>query len=262
MSEEQEAQAKPAEYEIRDKHPLAIRWFHWLNFPILFAMIWSGVLIYWADSQPGDGAGHFYGIGWGDFTLFRLFPDWFYRPEFHGLTVVAAPEAGHPLYSLNQRLAEGMGWHFFLMWLFTINGLLYVGFTLLSGQWRYLVPNRHSVGEAWQVVLHDLRIRKGPLPEKKYNGAQQIAYTMVVLMGLGSLITGLAIYKPAQLSWPLWLGGYGGARFLHFWLMMGFVGFFLVHILQVIRAGWNNFRGMLTGKELAKLAAPEMESEA
>src|ERR1700722_12876299 len=24
------------------KHPLAIRWMHWINFPVLFTMIWSG----------------------------------------------------------------------------------------------------------------------------------------------------------------------------------------------------------------------------
>ena len=30
------------------KHPLAIRWFHWINFPLLLLMIWSGILIYWA----------------------------------------------------------------------------------------------------------------------------------------------------------------------------------------------------------------------
>jgi len=75
---------------------------------------------------------------------------------------------------------------------------------------------------------------------------------MVILMGLGSLVTGLAIYKPVQLSWPLWAGGYPVARFLHFWLMVGFVGFFGIHIIQVIRAGWNNFRAMLTGKELVR----------
>ena len=30
------------------KHPLAIRWMHWINFPVLFLMIWSGVLILWS----------------------------------------------------------------------------------------------------------------------------------------------------------------------------------------------------------------------
>ena len=31
------------------KHPLAIRWFHWINFPVLALMIWSGTLILWAN---------------------------------------------------------------------------------------------------------------------------------------------------------------------------------------------------------------------
>jgi thiosulfate reductase cytochrome b subunit len=248
---------QPAEeFRIEKRHPLAIRWFHWLNFPILFTMIWSGILIYWADTQPGqERAGQFYRIGWGDHTIVRLFPEWFYRPEIHGLAVVPAKSDSSALYTLDARLAEGMGWHFFFMWLFAINGLAYVLFTIFSGQWRYLVPNRHSLSEAWQVVLHDLHIRKEPLPKRKYNGAQQIAYTMIVVMGLGSLITGLAVYKPTQLSWPVWLGGYTVARFIHFWLTMGYVAFFLVHIIQVFRAGWNNFRGMVTGRELVRGSA-------
>jgi hypothetical protein len=35
-------------YRLEKKHPLAIRWFHWINFPLLGLMIWSGLLIYWA----------------------------------------------------------------------------------------------------------------------------------------------------------------------------------------------------------------------
>jgi hypothetical protein len=41
---------------------------------------------------------------------------------------------------------------------------------------------------------------------------------------------------------------------------MGFVGFFLVHVSQVIRAGWGNFRGMVTGLELVKPAATPIET--
>ncbi len=82
-----------------------------------------------------------------------------------------------------------------------------------------------------QVVLHDLKIRKAPLPREKFNGAQRIAYTSVIFMGLGSLLTGLAIYKPIQLSWLTALfGGYMIARWIHFWLTMGFCAFFLVHV--------------------------------
>jgi thiosulfate reductase cytochrome b subunit len=46
------------------------------------------------------------------------------------------------------------------------------------------------------------------------------------------------------------LGGYAAARVEHFLLTLGYVGFFVVHIAQVIRAGWNNFRAMVTGFEV------------
>lgn len=208
---------------VENKHPLAIRWFHWVNFPVLALMIWSGLLIYWAW--------HPYKIEIGSLTLVKFFPEWF----FNGL-------------SLKRRLAEGMAWHFVFQWVFSINGVLYVGYTLFSGEWRYLLPKRDSFREAWQVVLHDLGLRKEPLPVEKYNAAQRIAYTAIVLMGLGSFLTGLAIYKPTQVSWlTTLLGGYEMARLLHFALTIGYVLFFIIHIAQVIRAGWNNFRSMIAG---------------
>ena len=214
---------------LEKRHPLAIRWFHWANFPLLALMIWSGILIYWAND--------IYRIGLGDITILPFFPDWFY--EFFGL---------------HHRLAEGMSWHFALMWLFIINGVLYVGYTVISGEWRHLLPDRRSFGEAWRVMLHDLHLRKeAPAVRERYNGAQRIAYTAVVLMGIGSLLTGLAIYKPTQLAWLCdLLGGYEAARAEHFILTIGYVLFFIVHIVQVIRAGWSNFRGMVSGYEIVE----------
>lgn len=208
------------------KHPRATRWFHWINVPLLCGMIWSGLLIYWANDV--------YRVGFGEVTLFHFFPDGFYRAL-----------------NLEQRLAEGMAWHFFFMWFFAINGLLYVCYTAYSGEWRYLLPNRHTLREAVHVLLHDLHLRKQPLPRRKFNGAQRLAYTGILAMGAGSLFTGLAIYKPVQFAWLTWLlGGYEMARWEHFWLTIGYVLFFLLHITQVIRAGWNNFRAMVTGYEL------------
>jgi thiosulfate reductase cytochrome b subunit len=210
---------------ISNKHPLSIRWFHWINFPVLAVMIWSGLLIYWANS--------IYRVGAGSHTLIHFFPEGFYN-RLH----------------VPFRLAEGMAWHFTFMWLFALNGLLYVLYTVFSGEWRYLLPDRRSLKDAWCVVLHDLHLRKALPAQRKYNGAQRIAYTLVVLMGAGSLVTGLAICKPTQLSWLAHtLGGYEWARWEHFWLTMGYVGFFLIHIMQVIRAGWNNFRSMVAGYE-------------
>ena len=56
-----------------EKHPLAIRWLHWIYFPVLSIMIWSGFIIYWADSSTGYTNEHqVYRIGFGSFTLIRL----------------------------------------------------------------------------------------------------------------------------------------------------------------------------------------------
>ena len=222
-----------------EKHPLAIRWFHWINFPLLFLMIWSGMMIYWASSDENLVSG-VYRIGWGRVTLFHFFPDDFWKTL-----------------GWDHRLAEAMGWHFFFMWLFAVNGILYVLYTLISGEWRYLVPGRHALRGAIQVVLHDLHLSKTLPPFVRYNPAQQIAYTIVILMGGASLLTGLAIYRPVQFGWlTRMLGGYQMTRWEHFWLTMGYIAFFIIHITQVIRAGWGNFRSMVAGGDLEDTEVP------
>lgn len=161
---------------------------------------------------------------------------------------------------LNNRLARGMALHFAFGWLFVANGVAYVLFLAASGEWRELLPRRGTLREAWYVLLHDLRLRREPPPPGKFNGAQRLAYTGIVLAGVGSLATGLAIYKPVQLGWlTAALGGYAMARFLHFWLTVGYVVFFLVHVAQVVRAGWNNFRAMVAGVEVVEAAGGEGE---
>lgn len=210
------------------KHPLAIRWFHWINFPVIAIMIWSGMLIYWANDV--------YRIGWGDKTILKFFPKSFY-------------DALH----IPFRLAEGMDLHFVFMWLFAINGLIYVLFLLFSGQWKYIFPDKRSLKESAIVVLHDLHLTKKIPPQKKYNAAQRIAYTVVILMGSGSVLTGLSIYKPVQFgTLTSMLGGYEWARIEHFTLTILFTLFFLVHIIQVVFAGWNNFQSMITGLFILK----------
>jgi thiosulfate reductase cytochrome b subunit len=208
------------------KHPLAIRWMHWINFPVLFVMIWSGMLIYWANDV--------FKIHLGNTILFSFFPNSFYKSL-----------------NLSRRLAEGMAFHFVFMWIFFLNGLAYVAYTILSGEWRYLFPDRHSFKEAWLVFLHDLHLSKTAPPQGKFNAAQKIAYSGIILMGFGSIVTGLAIYKPVQFRWITTIcGGYGSARVIHFILTLIYCLFFLVHVMQVILAGWNNFQAMVTGFEI------------
>ena len=220
--------------KIVEKHSLAMRWFHWVNFPVLAIMIWSGMLIYWAND--------IYQVSVGNLQVFHFFPEGFYK--FLGIS---------------HRLSEGMALHFLFMWFFALNGFLYVIYTLVSGEWRDLVPERKSFKEAWLVLLHDLHILKEGPPQGKYNAAQRIAYTAIIVMGFGSLFTGLAIYKPVQFNWIVFVcGGYHFARIIHFALTIGYVMFFLIHIVQVILAGWANFRSVITGFDVIDEQTPEL----
>ena len=100
---------------LQEKHRLGTRWFHWVNFPLLLAMIFSGLLIYWAYDP--------YRVGLGGITLFHFFPNWFYTVTDRGLTRVGQP-------GVVQNLALGMGLHFAFAWLFALNGIAYVLYTL------------------------------------------------------------------------------------------------------------------------------------
>lgn len=223
--------------QLEKKHPLAIRWMHWINFPLLTMMIWSGMLIYWANPV--------YSLWIGPYEAFKFFPPWF--NEFLGIPY---------------RLAEGLQIHFFFMWLFAINGLIYVIYTFVTGEWRAILPVPSSLKRAAIVALNDAHIAKAKPPQGKYNDAQRIAYTTIIAMGAGSIVTGLSIYKPLQLSWlTALLGGYQTARWLHFWLTIGFVAFFFIHVLQVVLAGWSNFRSMITGYEIVDAVEPEAKNE-
>ncbi len=195
------------------KHPVSLRWNHWINFPLMCIMIWSGLMISWSSEA------------------YFIKADWLEK------------------LGLGSRLGIGLSWHLNFAFLFLINGVVYTLFLLISGHWRYLTPG--TIGEMTQVVLHDLKIRKQPLPERpKYNAAQSATYLAVLLMGIGIVLTGFAIYKPVQFNWLTALcGGYQAARLEHFLIMILFVGFFVIHILQVIRAGWPNFQSMISGLE-------------
>lgn len=200
------------------KHPLWVRLTHWINFPTLALMVWSGILIYWANRAYWP----------------NIPSDWWVQ-------------AG-----LDHRLAKGMSFHFVFMWIFAINGVVYVFWLLKSGEWRELFPNRESIRWLIPTILHDLGLSKTAPPASKFNAAQRFAYSGALALGALAVISGIAIYKPVQISWlTLALGGYETARLLHYLVLCGFILFFLLHVLQVVRAGWANFRPMLSSRKVA-----------
>ncbi len=213
------------------RHRRASRWMHWINFPLLTIMIYSGLRIYWSDVRDPFG----FGVGIVGWHWFNFLPD------------VINEEL-----NIERKLAKGLAWHFTFGWLFVLNGVAYALYTWRSGEWRHLLPDRHSARDSIEVVKHDLFIRNKPLPPQgRYNGAQRWSYSLIIALGGVAMLTGFAIYKPTQLNLLTSLfGGYEMARTIHFTVTILFLAFFVIHILQVARAGWKNFMSMVTGYEL------------
>jgi thiosulfate reductase cytochrome b subunit len=119
---------------------------------------------------------------------------------------------------LGDWLAGGRAWHFAFAWFLVVNGLLYVVYLVISGQFRRRLfwPPRDT-GQALGQVAYYLRLRREAPPAGFYNGLQRLAYTSILLLAIVEVLSGLVIWKPVQLQAVGWLfGGYDGARVVHF----------------------------------------------
>ena len=130
-------------------------------------------------------------------------------------------------------LGGALQWHFAGMWLLAFNGLAYLGLNLGSGRFaRKFFPIKAS-GVRSDVVdaLHGRLSHANP---RHYNGLQRLAYLAVILdLGL-MVVSGLVLWKSVQ--FPLLrelIGGYEGARRVHFFAMAALVAFVVGHLVMV-----------------------------
>jgi len=190
-------------------HPLVVRITHWINALAVLVMVASGWRIY--NASP-------------------LFP--FRFPN--ELT-------------LGGWLAGALQWHFAAMWLLALNGLAYLAYGIFSGHFRRkLLPIAPRA--AIRDVLEALRGRLSHEDLSMYNAAQRAAYLAIILCAIVLVLSGLAIWKPVQLQEiAALMGGYEGARFLHFFAMALMVFIVLVHIVMVILVP-RSFPTMITGR--------------
>lgn len=68
----------------------------------------------------------------------------------------------------------------------------------------------------------------------QYNTVQRLAYLFVMIASITLVLSGLVLWKSVQ--FPILrelMGGYEGARLVHFYAMAGLTGFVLVHIIMV-----------------------------
>jgi len=264
------------------RHSVVTRLTHWLNVLCLGFLLLSGLQIfnaypqlhwgqYGADEDPaflrigaseGNGSPQgFMKIGnvsvpttgvlglskmEGEWTP-RAFPAWLTLPSY-------------------QDLAAGRRWHFFFAWVFAVNGLVYLGYGLLSRHFRRdLVPGRHELTprHLWREIIDHTRLRF-PSGERarRYNALQKLTYIVVIsaLLPL-MLLTGLTMSPGVDAAFPVLLDIFGGrqsARTLHFITASLLVVFVAVHVAMVILSGpWNNMRSMVTGRYAIRQEGPE-----
>lgn len=200
--------ASPAISAPRLVHPLAVRLTHWINAAATLVMIASGLQIY--NAAP--------------ILPFR-FPDWI---------------------TLGGWLGGALLWHFAAMWVLAINFTIMLATGLASGRYSSrllpLSPREAlaDVGKALKGSLdhHDL---------SRYNGVQRLLYAGVLSLILLVVLSGLAIWKPVQFRWlATAMGGFQGARIVHFAAMSGITGFLIVHVVMALLVP-KSLRAMLRG---------------
>jgi thiosulfate reductase cytochrome b subunit len=256
-----------------DRHRLPVRIMHWINVACLTILLMSGLNIfaahpalYWGKSSYTGRAPVFQigakdGVGDALIGTTTILGHEFNTTGFLGAGTAAdgsAVERTFPSWMTipdGRWLAMARQWHFFFAWIFVINGLCYVGYTIFSRHLaRDLAPTRNDWRSIGQSIVDHVRFRHPAGEEsKRYNVLQKLAYLIVIfvllpliiLMGFGmspgldSLITG----------WVGLVGGRQSARTIHFvvaWLLVAFVA---IHVFEVVITGlWNNLRSMITGR--------------
>lgn len=177
-------------------HPLTVRLTHWVNALAILIMVMSGWRIY--NASP--------------LFAFR-FPD----------------EA-----TLGGWLAGALQWHFAAMWLFAGNLLIYLAYGIFSGRFRL---------KLWPVtpraVFRDasdfLGGRLSHADLSMYNAIQKMFYIVAILAMMTLIASGIAIWKPIQFQELAGImGGYEGARRVHFFAMATVVGFSAIHIVMAL----------------------------
>jgi len=200
-----------------------VRLTHWVNVVAVTIMVGSGLRIFNAHpafARPGE--------------RFPLNP-W----EGHGV-----PD----WLTFGAWLGGARHWHFAAMWLLVVNGLIYVAFLALHGEWREVTPHRGDLRAAIEMIKFYLFVNKTHPRQGKHNALQKSAYFAMTVLGVILVLSGLAIWKPVSLGFITALFvNYKWARVVHFTAMALLVVLILGHIVMVFAVDPYSLRSMISG---------------
>jgi Ni/Fe-hydrogenase b-type cytochrome subunit len=200
------------------EHPYVVRLCHWVNTAALFVMIGSGL------------------------QIFRAFPS--FGAKIPQTVLINWPKS----LAIGGWLGGALQWHLTFMWIYLASGILYVGYQIFSGNYKQVLFTHRDLPGVWPMVRYYFFFGPKPEQDDTYNPLQKQAYTSAIGLGILSVLTGLAVWKPVQFSWlAAMMGGFHWARLWHFLVMWAILAFVLGHLIMVALHGWNNFMSMLTG---------------
>ena len=148
-------------------------------------------------------------------------------------------------------LGTGRVVHFFFAWILVGTLAIWLINALSTGHlWRDIILKPRDLRELPRDILDHIRLRfthgrsYTPLQKVAYFGVFVVAFPLIIL-------TGLTMSPGMDAAWPWLLDVFGGrqtARTIHFFTMVAFVLFFVIHIIMVVLAGpLNELRSMITG---------------
>ena len=130
-------------------------------------------------------------------------------------------------------LGGAIQWHFAAMWVLGINGLLYLAFNLFTGR----LLHKFFPLSPKALVTDLVSVLKGKLAHadpSHYNTVQRLAYLFVMVDSVLLVLSGLVLWKSVQ--FPVLrelMGGYEGARLVHFFAMAALAAFVAIHLVMV-----------------------------
>jgi len=258
------------------RHTLPVRVMHWINVVALTILMMSGLQIfnahpalYWAKSSYSGKPPLLQITSRNDDVAGPIGVTRVFGYEFNSTGVLGLREHNGRLQSLAfpgwitipgyYSLAEARSWHFFFAWVFVLNGITYLLYSIYSRHLtRDLLPTRPEL-KTISVSIKDHLLLRHPTGDasRRYNVLQKLAYVAVIFILLPLVILmGWAMSPWLDSILPGWVDLFGGrqaARTIHFivaWLLVAFV---LIHVFEVIVSGlWNHMRSMITGQYRVK----------
>ena len=225
---------------VKPGFPAWLRFAHFANFLLMMLIIRSGLSILWDHPRLYGNVHCTPDTEWIRFTPEKVPTDRLYTANDDQRYL--SPWLGLPGY--RHTIGMARHWHFLCDLLWIVTGLTYIVLLFVSGHWARLLPTSwHLFPEAWATFVHYATFHLPPEPDGfyRYNALQQIAYFAVpFVMAPLSILTGIAM-SPAfdnRFKWyPKLFGGRQSARSLHFLLLVGYIGFIVIHVGLVVGTG-------------------------